>query len=227
MINDFELNLETPRRLNLTKKKLAIIDYYYFLQPKIRKWVVVFLQWNWSKRRNKFKWGKKSPQGAETEQKKERWKNPWWLNLQRERKWRGKRERNFIVEKKRKPTIERGEIPLLFNSFDLSDNGCWGTFFGLLFFHFQTLTMEDLQCEFFSLSFFFFFSSFCCSEQWRMGLCTKNLIPHVESEVIDSYFLHASERELVKIIHLETIIQLRSFAIILFLFQRFQFLSSF
>lgn len=60
-----------------------------------------------------------------------------------------------------------------------------------------------------------------------MGLCTKNLIPHVESEVIDSYFLHASERELVKIIHLETIIQLRSFAIILFLFQRFQFLSSF
>ena len=28
-----------------------------------------------------------------------------------------------------------------------------------------------------------------------MGLGTKNLIPHVESEVIDSYFLHASERE--------------------------------
>lgn len=28
-----------------------------------------------------------------------------------------------------------------------------------------------------------------------MGLGAKNLIPHVESEVIDSYFLHASERE--------------------------------
>lgn len=74
----------------------------------------------------------------------------------------------------------REEIPCLFESFGLKNNGGLSNFF-LSFSHFRSSTMEDFRSEFQSL---FAFISLCwCSGELSMGLGATNLIPLMEALV--------------------------------------------